>query len=73
MVPPFEAMPRDMLEPLGNPVVVRAWVDANHAGNLANRRSHSGILIYVNNALILTFSKRQNTAERAVLDRNWSH
>ena len=35
----------------------------NHAGNLANRRSHSGILIYVNNALILTFSKRQNTVE----------
>ena len=59
----FEAMPRDMLEPLGNPVLVRAWVDANHAGNLANRRSHSGILIYVNNALILAFSKRQNTVE----------
>jgi len=26
-------------------------------------RSHSGILIYFNNALILSFSKRQNTVE----------
>ena len=51
------------MEPLGNLVLVRAWVDANHAGNLANRRTHSGILIYVNNALILLYSKRQNTVE----------
>ena len=30
---------------------------------MSNRRSHSGILIYVNNALINFYSKRQNTAE----------
>lgn len=59
----FEAMSRDMLEPLGNPVVVWAWVDASHAVNLANRRSHSGILIYTNNVLILSYSKWQNTVE----------
>ena len=58
-----EAMPRDMPEPLGKPVLIRVWVDANHAGNLANRRSHSGILIYANNALVQFFSKRQNTVE----------
>ena len=58
-----EAMPGKAIEPLGNPVCVRAYVDANHAGNLANRRSHSGILIYVNNAPILWYSKRQNTVE----------
>ena len=58
-----EAMPGKMIEPLGNPVSVRAYVDANHAGNLANRRSHSGILIYVNNAPIIWYSKRQNTVE----------
>lgn len=59
-VDPF---PHNMPEPLGNPVVVSAYVDANHAGNLANRRSHSGILIYVNNSLTMWFSKRQNTVE----------
>ena len=58
-----EAMPRNMPTPLGRAILVKAYVDANHAGNLANRRSHSGILIYVNNALIQFFSKRQNTVE----------
>ena len=42
---------------------VKAYVDANHAGNMVNRRSHTGILIYVNNAPILWHSKRQNTVE----------
>ena len=58
-----ESMPRNMLEPLGREVNIRVWVDANHAGNVANRRSHSGILIYVNNALIISYSRRQNTVE----------
>jgi hypothetical protein len=58
-----EPIPPDMPEPLGNPVEVSAYVDANHAGNLLNRRSHTGILIYVNNAPIIWYSKRQNTVE----------
>ena len=58
-----EALPGKMIEPRGSPVKVRAYVDANHAGNLANRRSHTGIFIYVNNALITWYSKRQNTVE----------
>jgi hypothetical protein len=59
----YEALPGKRLEPLGNPVKIRAYVDANHAGNMANRRSHTGILIYVNNAPIVWYSKRQNTVE----------
>jgi hypothetical protein len=55
--------PPNMPEPRGNPVVIATYVDANHAGNLANRRSHTSILIYVNNALIHWYSKRQNTVE----------
>jgi hypothetical protein len=58
-----DRVPPNMPEPLGNPVMVAAYVDANHAGNLANRRSHTGVLIYVNNALITWYSKRQNTVE----------
>ena len=52
-----------MPTPLGNAVVIKVYVDANHAGNLANRRSHTGILTYVNNAPIIWYSKRQNTVE----------
>ena len=59
----MESMPRRMPVPMGKSVLVRAYVDANHAGNLLNRRSHSGILIYVNNAPIQWYSKRQNTVE----------
>jgi hypothetical protein len=38
-------------------------VDANHAGNVITRRSHTGIIIYVQNAPIIWFSKRQNMVE----------
>ena len=52
-----------MPEALGKYVVIKAYVDANHAGNMANRRSHSGIIIYVNNAPIIWYIRQQNTAE----------
>lgn len=42
---------------------MRYYVDSNHAGNLLNRSSHSGIIIYVNNAPIIWYSKRKNTVE----------
>ena len=52
-----------MPEELGKYVVIKAHVDADHAGNMANRRSHSISIIYVNNAPIIWYSKRQNTVE----------
>ena len=39
------------------------FVDADHAGDKVTRRSHSGILIYLNNAPIDWYSKKQNTVE----------
>jgi hypothetical protein len=39
------------------------FVDADHAGCHATRRSHTGILIYVQNTPIIWYSKRQNTVE----------
>ena len=50
-------------KPRGRPVRINCFVDANHAGNLVTRRSHTGIIIYVQNAPIIWFSKRQNTVE----------
>ena len=38
-------------------------MDANHAGNMENMRSHSVIIIHVNNAHIIWYNKRQNTLE----------
>jgi hypothetical protein len=58
-----EAIPENAPEPLGKAVSMTCYVDADHAGCVATRRSTTGVLIYVNNALILWHSKRQNTVE----------
>ena len=54
-----QLMPYDTPEPLGESVFVTCFVDADHAGNRVTRRSHTGIIIYVNSAPILWCSKRQ--------------
>ena len=56
-------IPRHIPEALGKYVVIKSYVNANHAGKMANRRSHYGIIIYVNNAPIIWYSKYQNTVE----------
>ncbi len=58
-----EAIPPNAPEPRGKAIVISCFVDADHAGNLVTRRSHTGILIFCNKAPILWFSKRQNTVE----------
>jgi hypothetical protein len=58
-------LPPKMPKPQGQRVTISAFVDANHAGNKVTRCSHTGIIIYVQNALILWYSKRQNTLEAA--------
>jgi hypothetical protein len=58
-----EELPPRMPKPLGNPVELHCFVDADHAGNLATRRSHTGIIIFINKAPIIWYSKRQNTVE----------
>jgi hypothetical protein len=58
-----EAIPSNAPEPLGNPVVLSCFVDADHAGNKVTRRSHTGIILFCNRAPIVWFSKRQYTVE----------
>jgi hypothetical protein len=60
-----EELPPKMPKPWGQRVTISAFVDANHAGNKVTRRLHTGIIIYVQNAPILWYSKRQNTVEAA--------
>ena len=49
--------------PRVRPVYVGCYVDADHAGNLLARRSHTGIIIFVNNSPIIWYIKRHNTVE----------
>ena len=56
-------IPPGMPAPRGNAVDINVFVDADHAGNKVTRRSHTGIIVYVNSAPIIWFSKRQNNVE----------
>ena len=58
-----EDLPINAPAPLGKSVQINCYVDADHAGDKITRRSQSGILIYVNMALVSWFSKKQNTVE----------
>lgn len=58
-----EQIPKDAPEALGPAVVVSCFVDADHAGCRATRRSHTGVLIFVNRAPIVWYSRRQNCVE----------
>ena len=58
-----EAIPPNAPEIRGKSVTMTCYVDADHAGCQATRRSQTGVLIFINRAPILWFSKRQNTVE----------
>jgi len=58
-----EAVPPDAPDPLGKPVSLHCFVDADLAGNVLTRRSQTGILIFINRAPIVWHSKKQNTVE----------
>ena len=61
-------IPRYMPESFDKYVVIKSYVGANHAGNIANRSSHSGIIIYVNNAPVIWYSKLQNTVDASIFE-----
>ena len=58
-----DLIPPNMPKPRGKAVDISIFVDADHAGNKVTRRSHTGVIIYVNMAPIVWYSKRQNLVE----------
>lgn len=58
-----ESIPPNMPEARGLDVIITAFVDANHAGDKSDRKSQTGVLIFVNKAPIHWYSKKQNTVE----------
>ena len=52
-----------MPEARGHGVIVTCFVDANHGGNLKDRKSQTGVLIFINKAPIHWYSKSQTTVE----------
>jgi hypothetical protein len=58
-----EPIPPNAPQARGKAVEITTFVDADHAGDRVTRRSRTGVLIYVNRAPIMWFSKRQNSVE----------
>ena len=58
-----EEVPPNAPPAYGKPVEVNAWVDADHACDCLTRRSHTGIIIFLNSAPTLWYTKRQATIE----------
>ena len=58
-----EAIPPNMPEPRGLGVLITCFVDANHAGDRKDRKSQTGVLIFINKAPIHWYSKSQSTVE----------
>ena len=56
-------VPSNAPPPRGKSVQINVYTDADHAGDRITRRSHTGIIIFVNMAPISWFSKKQNTVE----------
>jgi hypothetical protein len=58
-----EQIPDDSPPPRGKMIFMPCFVDADHASNRVTRRSQTGILIFLNRAPVVWYSKRQNTIE----------
>jgi hypothetical protein len=61
-----EATPPDAPEPRGKTLMTCLFVDSDHAGDVMIRRSRTGFIIYLNNAPVVWYSKRQGTVETSV-------
>ena len=55
-----------MPEALGKYVVIKFYMNENHAGNMVNRWQHSGIIIYINNLPITWDTKCNNTVQDSI-------
>jgi hypothetical protein len=60
-----EEAPRDAPKPLGKPVVLTSYVDANIYHDMITGRSVSAVLHFINQTPVKWFSKKQPTIETA--------
>jgi hypothetical protein len=61
-----DAIPPHMPKPKGKALVVRLFVDSDHAADKSLRRSPTGFILYLKHAPVIWYSKRQRTIESSV-------
>ena len=54
------------MQPHGQSVNIRMYVDSDHAGEKRTRRSRTGFFVFINQGLMQWISKRQATIETSV-------
>ena len=60
-----------MPPPRGQSVSTHCFVNADHAGNTVTRRSQTSLLLFVNRAPIVWFSKQPNTVETSMFSSDF--
>ena len=65
-------IPTDCPVPLGKPVQITCFVDADLAGDHVTRRSRTGVLIYLNRSLTTWYSKKQTSIETSTFGAEFS-
>lgn len=60
-----EDIPSNAPPPRGLPVLIRFYVDSDHAGDQLTRRSRTGFISFINSAPINWYSKKQGSVEGA--------
>ena len=60
-----EELPPNAPKPWGKVVQINCFIDSDHTGDKITRRSHIGILLYINSTPISWYSKKQTTVESA--------
>lgn len=58
-----EDIPAEVPVPLGKEMIIRAFVDADFAGDQLSRRSRTGFLVMLNGSLVQWYSKKQSACE----------
>jgi len=58
-----EQVPHDAPEPRGQAVELTAFVGSDHEGDTVTRRSRTGIFLFIQNAPIVWFSKKETSIE----------
>ena len=62
-----------MPEARGEELDITVFADADHAGNKVTKRSHTGIIIHVNMAPTIWYSKIKKTVESSTFASHSSH
>ena len=55
-----------MPEARGHDVIITCFADTNHVGNLKERKSQTGVLIFLNRASIYWYSEQQPAVEMSI-------